>query len=103
MLAHVFGVPQDNLFPGVDLFHATEHLLPRLRRIRSVFTLHDLIFRIDPGSHLPLNRIYLNTMLPLIACNLLNSFNLLIATTALFDEKCVRGITANAERCSAER
>jgi len=64
MLSHLFGVPQDALFPGVDLFHATEHLLPRLCRIRSVFTLHDLIFRIDPGAHLPLNRIYLNTMLP---------------------------------------
>jgi len=64
MLAHWFGVPQDALFPGVDLFHATEHLLPRLRRIRSVFTLHDLIYRFDPGSHLPLNRIYLNTMMP---------------------------------------
>jgi glycosyltransferase involved in cell wall biosynthesis len=64
MLAHWFGVPQDALFPGVDLFHATEHLLPRLRRIRSVFTLHDLIFRFDPGSHLPLNRIYLSTMMP---------------------------------------
>lgn len=64
MLAHGFGVPQDALFPDMDIFHATEHLLPRLRRIRSVFTLHDLIFRFDPGSHLPLNRIYLNTMMP---------------------------------------
>jgi glycosyltransferase involved in cell wall biosynthesis len=64
MLAHLFRAPQDALFPGVDIFHATEHLLPRLRRIRSVFTLHDLIFRFDPGSHLPLNRIYLNTMMP---------------------------------------
>ena len=64
MLAHFFNVPQDALFPGVDIFHATEHLLPRLRRTRSVFTLHDLIFRFDPGSHLPLNRIYLNAMMP---------------------------------------
>jgi glycosyltransferase involved in cell wall biosynthesis len=64
MLAHFFGIPEDSLFPGVDIFHATEHLLPHLHRIRSVFTLHDLIFRIDPGSHLPLNRIYLNTMMP---------------------------------------
>ena len=64
MLAHFFRAPQDALFPGVEVFHATEHLLPRLRRIRSVFTLHDLIFRFDPGSHLPLNRIYLNTMMP---------------------------------------
>ena len=64
MLAHFSGLPQDGLFPGADIFHATEHLLPRLRHIRSVFTLHDLIFRFDPGSHLPLNRIYLNLMMP---------------------------------------
>ena len=64
MLAYFFGVGQDGMFPHVDIFHATEHLLPRLRRIRSVFTLHDLIFRFDPGSHLPLNRIYLNLMMP---------------------------------------
>jgi len=64
MLAHFSNAPQDRLFRDVDVFHATEHLLPRLHRIRSVFTLHDLIFRFDPGSHLPLNRIYLNTMMP---------------------------------------
>ena len=64
MLAHFSGVTQDHKFRGVDLFHATEHLLPRLRRIRTVFTLHDLIFRFDPASHLPLNRIYLNLMMP---------------------------------------
>jgi len=64
MLAHFSGVTQDYKFQGVDIFHATEHLLPRLRRIRTVFTLHDLIFRFDPASHLPLNRIYLNLMMP---------------------------------------
>jgi glycosyltransferase involved in cell wall biosynthesis len=64
MLSHLSGVPQDSRFKGVDLFHATEHLLPRLSRIRTVFTLHDLIFRFDPASHLPLNRIYLNLMMP---------------------------------------
>jgi len=64
MLAHLSGVTQDGMFPAVDLFHATEHLLPRLRRIRTVFTLHDLIFRFDPTSHLPLNRVYLNLMMP---------------------------------------
>ncbi len=64
MLAHFSGVTQDGMFPAVDLFHATEHLLPRLRRIHTVFTLHDLIFRFDPASHLPLNRIYLNLMMP---------------------------------------
>jgi glycosyltransferase involved in cell wall biosynthesis len=54
----------DALFPGVDVFHATEHLLPRLRRVRSVFTLHDLIFQFDPGSHKPLNLAFLRTMVP---------------------------------------
>jgi fumarate hydratase, class II len=44
----------------------------------------------------------LNMMLPLIAHNLLGSLNLLSAATALFDEKCVSGITVNAARCEAE-
>ncbi len=63
-LAHFSGLGMDGLFPGVDVFHATEHLLPRLRRVRSVFTLHDLIFQFDPGSHTPLNIAFLRTMMP---------------------------------------
>ncbi len=63
-LAHFAGLGMDGLFPGVDVFHATEHLLPRLRRIRSVFTLHDLIFHFDPDSHKPLNIAFLKTMMP---------------------------------------
>ena len=64
MLAYFTSLGMDRLLPDVDLFHGTEHLLPRLRRVRTVFTLHDLIFRFDPDSHLPLNRIYLNLMVP---------------------------------------
>jgi glycosyltransferase involved in cell wall biosynthesis len=52
------------LFANADIFHATEHLLPRLRRTRSVFTLHDLIFQFDPDSHKPLNIAFLKTMMP---------------------------------------
>ncbi len=63
-LAYLTGPGMDALFPGVDVFHATEHLLPRLRRVRSVFTLHDLIFKFDPGSHKPLNIAFLKTMMP---------------------------------------
>jgi glycosyltransferase involved in cell wall biosynthesis len=63
-LAYFIGPGQDSLFPGVDVFHAAEHLLPRLRRARSVFTLHDLIFQFDPGSHRPLNIAFLKTMMP---------------------------------------
>ncbi|MBI5565095.1 MAG: glycosyltransferase family 4 protein [Chloroflexi bacterium] len=63
-LAYFTGFGQDRLFGDADLFHATEHLLPRLRRIRSVFTLHDLIFQFDPDSHKPLNIAFLKTLMP---------------------------------------
>ncbi|MFN8597400.1 MAG: glycosyltransferase family 1 protein [Anaerolineae bacterium] len=63
-LAYFSGVSQDRLFGNADIFHATEHLLPRLRHIRSVFTLHDLIFQFDPDSHKPLNIAFLKTLMP---------------------------------------
>jgi fumarate hydratase class II len=43
----------------------------------------------------------LNTMLPLIAYNLLQSIKLLTAAASLFSTKCVDGISANAERCAS--
>lgn len=43
----------------------------------------------------------LNTMLPVIAYNLLQSVDLLTAAASAFDQKCVRGIVANRERCSS--
>jgi glycosyltransferase involved in cell wall biosynthesis len=63
-LAYFTGFGMDRLFGDAQIFHATEHLLPRLRRIRSVFTLHDLIFQFDPDSHKPLNIAFLKTMMP---------------------------------------
>jgi len=63
-LAYFTGWGMDAMFPSADVFHATEHLLPRLRRVRSVFTLHDLIFHFDPDSHKPLNIAFLRTMMP---------------------------------------
>jgi glycosyltransferase involved in cell wall biosynthesis len=60
-----FGAPAlDRTFPGVGLFHATEHLLPKLTRARSVFTLHDTAYLLFPEYHLPRNRIYLRAMMP---------------------------------------
>ena len=56
LLAHLVGRAQDGLFPGVDLFHATDHLLPRFSAVPSVFTLHDLTCRLYPAAHMPLNR-----------------------------------------------
>jgi glycosyltransferase involved in cell wall biosynthesis len=64
LLGQLLQVPQDRMFPGVDLFHATDHLLPRLSRVKSVFTLHDLVFRFYPESHKPLNRWFLTLMMP---------------------------------------
>jgi fumarate hydratase class II len=41
----------------------------------------------------------LNTALPLIAHNLLQSIRLLTSAATVFGDRCIRGITANAERC----
>jgi fumarate hydratase class II len=43
----------------------------------------------------------LNTMLPLIAYNLLQSITILAAAVTLFAEKCVDGVTANKEKCAS--
>lgn len=64
LLAHLLRRPQDGLLPGVALFHGTDNLLPWLKRIRRVFTVHDLAFRFYPETHTPLNRWFLRLMLP---------------------------------------
>jgi fumarate hydratase class II len=43
----------------------------------------------------------LNTMLPVMAYNLLQSIDLLGAVTDLFAKKCIDGITANSDKCAA--
>lgn len=45
-------------FPPGALYHATEHLLPRLRR-PTVLTVHDLIFERYPQHHKLTNRLFL--------------------------------------------
>jgi len=64
MLAHFFRRPMDAIMAPAALFHATDHLLPPFRTIPSVFTLHDLIFRLYPETHMPLNRWFLTLMMP---------------------------------------
>lgn len=64
LLAHFTRIPQDRMFPRVDLFHATDHLLPRLAGVKSVFTLHDLVFCFYPETHKLLNRWFLTLMMP---------------------------------------
>lgn len=76
LMAQQLNLSQDNLFgqtiantreplSAPRLFHATEHLLPRFKGIKTVFTLHDLIFKFFPQYHLPRNRIFLNLAMPL--------------------------------------
>lgn len=64
LLAHLTGISMDRWLPRGDIFHATEHLMPPLRKSKTVFTVHDLIFHFFPEYHLPLNRWYLSLMLP---------------------------------------
>jgi len=63
-IRHFLGRSMDRFFAGVGLFHATEHLLPRFSSVRTVFTLHDLIFLFHPETHKPLNRWFLTLMMP---------------------------------------
>lgn len=53
------------LLPGVTLFHAMEHLLMPLRRVPTVLTVHDLIFKLFPEHHKKLNYLFLNQAMPL--------------------------------------
>jgi glycosyltransferase involved in cell wall biosynthesis len=62
--AHALNLGMDRMLPRVDVFHATEHLLPRLKNAKTVFTLHDLIFQFFPEYHLPLNRWFLVNAMP---------------------------------------
>ncbi|MCS7061002.1 MAG: glycosyltransferase family 1 protein [Anaerolineae bacterium] len=67
LLAQLVNLSQDRLLahaPSIRLFHATEHLLPRFKRVRTVFTLHDLIFKFYPQYHLPRNWLYLQIAMP---------------------------------------
>jgi len=64
LVAHLVRLSQDHLLPGIDVFHGADNLLPRVSRIRTVFTLHDLAFRLHPETFTRLNRWYLTLMIP---------------------------------------
>ncbi len=64
LLAYYAGVSMDRWLPASEIFHGTDHLLPPLKNSKSIFTIHDLIFRFFPEYHLPLNRWFLDLMLP---------------------------------------
>lgn len=51
--------------PDTAIFHATEHLLMPLRDVKTVLTVHDLIFKLFPAHHKRLNYWFLNAAMPL--------------------------------------
>jgi glycosyltransferase involved in cell wall biosynthesis len=55
----------NRLVPDAELFHATEHLLPPLRGVPTVLTVHDMIFKLFPEHQKLLNYWYLNMTMPL--------------------------------------
>ena len=64
-LCDLLGSPRDDLAGGADLFHASDHLLPCFSdRVRTVCTLHDLAFLVDPSVHTWTNRFFLSRMVP---------------------------------------
>jgi len=63
LLAHLMRATQKPLFPNIELFHATDHLLPYFNEIRSIFTLYDLTF-LFTDTHALLNRLYMRWMMP---------------------------------------
>lgn len=64
-IAHLLSLGFDRLVPGTQLFHSTEHLLMPLRRVPTVLTVHDVIYRLYPQYHKRLNYWYLNLAMPL--------------------------------------
>jgi len=64
-LGQRLGWGMNRLVPDAQLFHATEHLLPPMRGIPTVLTVHDLIYHLFPSYHRRLNYWYLNSTMPL--------------------------------------
>ncbi len=62
--SQLLGTRMDRLLPNGELFHGTEHLLPRLD-MPTVLTVHDLIFERFPEHHKALNHQYLTRAMPL--------------------------------------
>jgi glycosyltransferase involved in cell wall biosynthesis len=58
-------VDGDGWLPDAELFHATEHLLPYLRTVPTVLTVHDLVFERYPEYHKAWNYHYLHHAMPL--------------------------------------
>ncbi|MCO6451612.1 MAG: glycosyltransferase family 4 protein [Caldilineales bacterium] len=69
MQAYALRQAQDGLIGSVDIFHATDHLLPNLQRTKAVFSLGDVTFLSHPQAHSRLNRMFLRLMMPRFLSN----------------------------------
>ena len=85
---------QDHMIGATEIFHGTDHLLPRLSHTRSVFTLHDLTALIFPATHTQLNRRFLQLMLP----HFLRDADLVIADSASTQRDALRLYRLQPER-----
>jgi glycosyltransferase involved in cell wall biosynthesis len=64
-LGQLGHVPFNRLIPDTTIFHATEHLLMPLKDIKTVMTVHDLIYKLYPQHHKRLNYWFLNAAMPM--------------------------------------
>lgn len=62
LLAHNLNHNQDAVIGEADLFHATDHLLPNLHDVASIFSLHDLTV-LTTETHTTLNKLFLKLTL----------------------------------------
>jgi len=53
LLYNPFGLVGDGFVGRADLFHALRGFLPRCRRVKTVWTLYDLAFKVNPGWFTP--------------------------------------------------
>ena len=58
------GGAMDSIVGPGDLFHATDQLLPPLKRMASVFTLHDVAHILSPATQTTPNRLFSTMLLP---------------------------------------
>lgn len=65
LAGQVARVPFNRWVPPSEVFHATEHLLVPLKGVKTVLTVHDLIYKLFPQHHKRLNYWYLNLAMPL--------------------------------------
>ncbi len=63
-ISHALPLNLEARIGPTDVFIAADHVLPRLRRARSVFILYDCTYLTAPQTHSTFNRLYLQALMP---------------------------------------